>query len=116
MVNGLLFEVWLVPYRELKPDSADLQSVPTSNPNADLDDCYSFVSNLISDVRVWVINNPNSHLNDLVLPDSADLQSVPTSNPDSADLFATNKPDSADLQTQSLLNWHKFLRIYNMNI
>lgn len=38
------------------------------NPNANVDDAYNFVSNLIADVRDWVINNPNSHLNDLVLP------------------------------------------------
>jgi hypothetical protein len=33
-----------------------------------VDDAYNFVSDLIADVRDWVINNPNSHLNDLVLP------------------------------------------------
>lgn len=38
------------------------------NPNASVDDAYNFVSDLIADVRDWVINNPNSHLNDLVLP------------------------------------------------
>ncbi|NJM79938.1 MAG: hypothetical protein HC854_10530 [Flavobacterium sp.] len=40
----------------------------TNNPNASPMDCYNFVSDLIHDVRTWVINNPNSHLNDLILP------------------------------------------------
>lgn len=38
------------------------------NPNATPNQCYNFLTNLIEDVRAWVINNPNSHLNDLVLP------------------------------------------------
>ncbi len=38
------------------------------NPNATVEEAYDFVSNLISDIRDWVINNPNSHLNDIVLP------------------------------------------------
>lgn len=37
-------------------------------PNANPDQCYTFVSNLVSDIRDWVISNPNSHLNDLILP------------------------------------------------
>ena len=40
----------------------------TSNPNATPQDCYNFLTNLINDVRIWVVNNPNSHLNDIVLP------------------------------------------------
>ncbi|MHC9089047.1 AHH domain-containing protein [Tenacibaculum sp. IMCC1] len=38
------------------------------NPNATVDEAYNFVSDLIGDIRDWVISNPNSHLNDLVLP------------------------------------------------
>lgn len=38
------------------------------NPNATIDEAYNFVSDLIGDVRDWVINNPSSHLNDLILP------------------------------------------------
>ena len=37
-------------------------------PNATPQQCYNFLTNLIQDVRSWVINNPNSHLNNLVLP------------------------------------------------
>lgn len=37
-------------------------------PNANTDEAYTFVSDLIGDIRNWVINNPNSHLNELVLP------------------------------------------------
>ena len=37
-------------------------------PNASPQQCYNFLTNLIQDIRTWVINNPNSHLNDLVLP------------------------------------------------
>jgi hypothetical protein len=35
-------------------------------PNATPQQCYDFLSDLIQDVRTWVINNPNSHLNNLV--------------------------------------------------
>lgn len=45
-----------------------LNSYDNLNPNASVDEAYDFVSDLIADVRDWVINNPNSHLNDLVLP------------------------------------------------
>lgn len=38
------------------------------NPNATPQECYEFLTDLIEDIRTWVINNPNSHLNDLVLP------------------------------------------------
>ncbi|WP_348741112.1 hypothetical protein [Tenacibaculum sp. 190524A05c] len=38
------------------------------NPNASLNEAYNFVSNLVNDVRTWVINNPNKHLNELILP------------------------------------------------
>lgn len=37
-------------------------------PNATPQQCYTFLTNLIQDIRTWVINNPNSHLNDIVLP------------------------------------------------
>lgn len=38
------------------------------NPNATPQDCYDFLTDLIQDIRNWVINNPNSHLNDIILP------------------------------------------------
>ena len=38
------------------------------NPNATPKECYDFVTDLIGDIKQWIINNPNSHLNDLVLP------------------------------------------------
>lgn len=37
-------------------------------PDASLEESFEFVNDLISDIREWIINNPNSHLNDLVLP------------------------------------------------
>jgi len=37
-------------------------------PNATPQQCYNFLTDLINDIRTWIINNPNSHLNDLVLP------------------------------------------------
>ena len=37
-------------------------------PNATPQQCYTFLTNLIQNIRTWVINNPNSHLNDIVLP------------------------------------------------
>lgn len=37
-------------------------------PNATPQQCYNFVSNLVNDIRDWVVSHPNSHLNDLVLP------------------------------------------------
>lgn len=37
-------------------------------PHATSEEAYNFVSDLISDVRDWVVNNPNLHLNDLILP------------------------------------------------
>lgn len=47
---------------------AKLDEFNNLNPNASVDEAYDFVSGLISDIRDWVINNPNSHLNELVLP------------------------------------------------
>lgn len=37
-------------------------------PNATPQQCYTFLTNLINDIKTWVVNNPNSHLNDIVLP------------------------------------------------
>ncbi|MGH2665828.1 AHH domain-containing protein [Flavobacterium sp.] len=37
------------------------------NPNATPQQCYNFISNLTDNIREWVINHPNSHLNELVL-------------------------------------------------
>ncbi len=45
-----------------------LTSYILDNPNATPQQCYDFLTNLIDNIRTWVINNPNSHLNDLVLP------------------------------------------------
>lgn len=53
-------------YNNLIKDKLDI--FKELNPNASLDDSYNFVTNLISDIRNWVINNPNAHLNDLILP------------------------------------------------
>ena len=38
------------------------------NPNATPQECYEFITDLIQDIRTWVINNPSSHLNNIVLP------------------------------------------------
>lgn len=45
-----------------------LELFKNSNPNATPQECYNFLNDLIGDVRTWIINHPNSHLNDLVLP------------------------------------------------
>ena len=45
-----------------------LDAFQLANPNATPQQCYNFVSNLIQQIRTWVISHPNSHLNDLVLP------------------------------------------------
>lgn len=37
-------------------------------PNATPDQCYTFLTNLIDQIRTWVINNPNKHLNEIILP------------------------------------------------
>ena len=37
-------------------------------PNATPQQCYTFLTNLINDIKTWIVNNPNSHLNDIVLP------------------------------------------------
>jgi hypothetical protein len=39
-----------------------------TNPNATPDECYDFLTDLINDVRVWIINNPNIPINNIVLP------------------------------------------------
>ncbi len=38
------------------------------NPNATPQQCYNYVTNLISEIRVWIANNPNTNINNLVLP------------------------------------------------
>lgn len=45
-----------------------LDEFNTLYPNATPQQCYDFVSNLIQQIRDWVVSHPNSHLNDLVLP------------------------------------------------
>ncbi|WP_310556020.1 AHH domain-containing protein [Flavobacterium sp.] len=38
------------------------------NPNATPLQCYNYLTDLIGDIKHWIVNNPNSHLNNLVLP------------------------------------------------
>jgi hypothetical protein len=45
-----------------------LQDFNSLYPSATAQECYEFLTDLIQQIRTWVINNPNSHLNDLVLP------------------------------------------------
>lgn len=45
-----------------------LDAFRNSNPNATPQECYEFITDLIQDIRTWVVNNPNSHLNEIVLP------------------------------------------------
>lgn len=45
-----------------------LEKFRIENPNATPQECYNFLIDLIGDVKTWIINHPNSHLNDLVLP------------------------------------------------
>lgn len=42
--------------------------IEITNPNATPQQCYSFVNNLISDIRIWITNNPNTNINNIVLP------------------------------------------------
>lgn len=39
-----------------------------NNPNATPQECYDFLVNLINNIRTWILNNPTSHINNLVLP------------------------------------------------
>ncbi|BFO66026.1 hypothetical protein KCF3NO3_20090 [Chryseobacterium sp. KCF3-3] len=45
-----------------------LNSFTSTHPNATPQECYNFLTGLINDIKTWIINNPNSHLNDIVLP------------------------------------------------
>jgi hypothetical protein len=45
-----------------------LEFFKNNNPNATPQECYNYLTDLIYDIRTWIINNPNSHLNDIVLP------------------------------------------------
>ena len=45
-----------------------LDNFASAYPNATPQQCYDFLTDLIQDIRDWVISHPNSHLNDLVLP------------------------------------------------
>uniref|UniRef100_UPI00404B414F AHH domain-containing protein n=3 Tax=Gelidibacter sp. TaxID=2018083 RepID=UPI00404B414F len=70
-LNGIAVAAWRnqpnhTAYSNLIKSKLDLFSL--QNPNATPQECYNFLSNLIQDIRNWVINNPNSHLNNLVLP------------------------------------------------
>lgn len=38
------------------------------NPNATPDQCYTFLTTLIQQIRVWIANNPNTPINNIVLP------------------------------------------------
>lgn len=38
------------------------------HPNATPNECYNYVNNLISQIRVWIANNPNTNINNIVLP------------------------------------------------
>lgn len=36
--------------------------------NATPDECYNFLNDLIQDVRTWIVNNPNTPINQIILP------------------------------------------------
>lgn len=48
--------------------NAKLDDFRDLNQNATPQECYDFLIDLIQDIRTWVINNPNKHLNEIVLP------------------------------------------------
>lgn len=39
-----------------------------NNPNATPDECYEFLTDLIQEIRTWIINNPNTPINNIILP------------------------------------------------
>lgn len=70
-LNGIAVAAWRNQpnhntYNNLIKDKLD--DFLLDNPTATPQQCYNFVSNLIQQIRDWVISHPNSHLNDLVLP------------------------------------------------
>ena len=70
-LNGIAVAAWRnQPNHQIYNNIIDgkLDAFRNLNPNATPQECYEFLTDLIQDVRNWVINNPNSHLNDLVLP------------------------------------------------
>lgn len=71
-LNGIPVEAWRnQPNHDLYNDliESKLDEFNTiTNPLADNDEAYDFIIDLIDQVEDWIINNPNSHLNDLVLP------------------------------------------------
>ena len=40
-----------------------LQDFSNDNPNATLQECYDFLTDLIDDIKTAITNNPNLHLN-----------------------------------------------------
>lgn len=70
VLNGIAIAAWRnqpnhVAYNNLI--NSRLDNFRDLNPNATPDECYEFLEGLINSVRTWIINHPNSHLNDLVL-------------------------------------------------
>ena len=70
-LNGIAVAAWRNQPNHTIYDNlivSKLDDFILANPNATPQQCYNFITNLIGNVKQWIINNPNSHLNDLVLP------------------------------------------------
>lgn len=70
-LNGIAVAAWRnQPNHNIYNNVIDakLDNFRDLNPNATPQECYDFITDLVQDIRTWVINNPNSHLNDIVLP------------------------------------------------
>ena len=53
-------------YSDLIADKLD--DFIASNPNATPQECYNFLTNLIQRIRLWIINNPITNINQMILP------------------------------------------------
>lgn len=71
-LNGIAVEAWRNQPNHNNYNNLILTKlndfINLQNPNATPQECYDFVSDLVQDIRDWVITHPSSHLNELVLP------------------------------------------------
>ena len=70
-LNGIAVAAWRnQPNHQIYNDviNGKLDAFRNLNTNATPQECYEFLTDLINDIRTWIVNNPNSHLNDIVLP------------------------------------------------
>lgn len=70
-LNGIEVAAWRnQPNHQAYNDiiNAKLDKFRDDFPNATPAQCYTFLTELIKDIKTWIKNNPNSHLNDIILP------------------------------------------------